>query len=101
MPILRNHRHIFTIKEVKGPGFLTVEEALGSPENHTNLHNIVVTPIVIDEAFTDITFNAIGLFSCRDLHGDDAQRQARQHKHAERILQAYQLHPGGRDRGSY
>ncbi|MGI6816781.1 hypothetical protein ACMYZ4_12410, partial [Bacteroides sp. KG122] len=62
MPILRNHRYVFTIREVKGPGFSTVEEALGSPENHTNLHNIVVTPIVIDEAFTDITFNESGYF---------------------------------------
>lgn len=60
MPILRNHRYIFSIKEVKGPGFLTVEEALKSPENHTNLHNIVATPFVINEAFTDITFNSMG-----------------------------------------
>ncbi|MGI6794078.1 hypothetical protein ACMYZ5_07110, partial [Bacteroides sp. KG68] len=45
-----------------GPGFSTVEEALGSPENHTNLHNIVVVPIVIDEAFTDITYNDMGHF---------------------------------------
>lgn len=61
MPILRNHRYIFTIKEVKGPGFLTMEDALNSPENFTN-HNIVVVPIVIDEAFTDITFNESGQF---------------------------------------
>ena len=61
MPILRNHRYIFTIKEVKGPGFLTAEEARLSPENFTN-HNIVVVPIVIDEAFTDITFNELGYF---------------------------------------
>lgn len=61
MPILRNHRYIFTIKEVKGPGFLTMEDALNSPENFTN-HNIVVVPIVIDEAFTDITFNESGYF---------------------------------------
>lgn len=61
MPILRNHRYIFTIKEVKGPGFLTMEDALNSPENFTN-HNIVVVPIVIDEAFTDITFNELGYF---------------------------------------
>lgn len=25
MPILRNHRYIFTIKEVKGPGFATLK----------------------------------------------------------------------------
>ena len=56
MPILRNHRYIFTIKEVKGPGFATLNEAVTSPDNFTN-HNIVVVPIVID-AFTDITFNA-------------------------------------------
>ncbi|MGR4838261.1 MULTISPECIES: hypothetical protein [unclassified Bacteroides] len=62
MPILRNHRYVFTIREVKGPGFSTVEEALGSPENHTNLHNIVVTPVVVDEAFTDITYNDMGHF---------------------------------------
>uniref|UniRef100_UPI00359FDE66 hypothetical protein n=1 Tax=Prevotella heparinolytica TaxID=28113 RepID=UPI00359FDE66 len=61
MPLLRNHRYIFTIKEVKGPGFLTMEDALNSPENFTN-HNIVVVPIVIDEAFTDITFNESGYF---------------------------------------
>lgn len=62
MPILRNHHYIFTIKEVKGPGFLTLEEAIQSPENHTNHQNIVVVPIVIDEAFTDITFNESGQF---------------------------------------
>ena len=28
MPILRNHRYIFTIKEVKGPGFATLNEAV-------------------------------------------------------------------------
>lgn len=61
MPILRNHRYIFTIKEVKGPGFQTLNEAVTSPENFTN-HNIVVVPIVIDEAFTDITFNEFGQF---------------------------------------
>ncbi|MGI6864303.1 hypothetical protein ACMYZ8_12755, partial [Bacteroides sp. KG156] len=44
-----------------GPGFLTMEDALNSPENFTN-HNIVVVPIVIDEAFTDITFNESGYF---------------------------------------
>ncbi|GAA6258049.1 hypothetical protein F070042J6_39010 [Bacteroides sp. f07] len=61
MPILRNHRYIFTIKEVKGPGFDTMQEAITSPENFTN-HNIVVTPIVIDEAFADIAFNESGHF---------------------------------------
>ncbi len=61
MPILRNHRYIFTIKEVKGPGFASLSEAIESPENFTN-HNIVVVPIVIDEAFTDITFNESGYF---------------------------------------
>ncbi|WP_234181652.1 fimbrial protein [Bacteroides pyogenes] len=61
MPILRNHRYIFTIKEVKGPGFLTLSEAIQSPENHTN-QNIVVTPVVIDEAFTDVTFNNMGQY---------------------------------------
>ena len=61
MPILRNHRYIFTIKEVKGPGFLTLSEAIQSPENHTN-QNIVVTPVVIDEAFTDVTFNDMGQY---------------------------------------
>lgn len=39
MPILRNHRYIFTIKEVKGPGFATLNEAVTSPDNFTN-HNI-------------------------------------------------------------
>ncbi|MEY8686080.1 fimbrial protein [Bacteroides sp. AN502(2024)] len=62
MPILRNHRYIFNIKEVKGPGFLTLREALQSPENHTNHHNIVVTPVVVDEAFTDVTFTDEGYF---------------------------------------
>ena len=33
MPILRNHRYIFTIKEVKGPGFATLNEAVTSPDN--------------------------------------------------------------------
>ena len=48
MPILRNHRYIFTIKEVKGPGFATLNEAVTSPDNFTN-HNIVVVPIVIGD----------------------------------------------------
>lgn len=61
MPILRNHRYVFIIREVKGPGFQTGEEAVNSPENFTN-HNIVVVPIVIDEAFTDIVFNESGQF---------------------------------------
>ena len=61
MPILRNHRYIFTIKEVKGPGFDTMQEAITSPENFTN-RNIVVTPIVIDEEFADIAFNESGHF---------------------------------------
>ncbi len=62
MPILRNHRYIFSIQSVKGPGFASMNEALRSPENHTNLTNIVVTPFVIDDAFTDVTFNASGHF---------------------------------------
>lgn len=61
MPILRNHRYIFTISAVKGPGFATEEEALKSPENHTN-RNIVVTPIVIDDSFTDVVYNNMGHF---------------------------------------
>lgn len=61
MPILRNHRYIFTIKEVKGPGFQTIEDALRSPENHTN-PNIVVTSVMVDEAFTDVTFNDVGQY---------------------------------------
>ncbi|ERI81203.1 hypothetical protein HMPREF1981_03330, partial [Bacteroides pyogenes F0041] len=61
MPILRNHRYIFTIKEVKGPGYRTIEDALRSPENHTN-QNIVVTSVVVDEAFTDVTFNDVGQY---------------------------------------
>ena len=61
MPILRNHRYIFTIKEVKGPGVDTMQEAITSPENFTN-RNIVVTPIVIDEEFADIAFNESGHF---------------------------------------
>ena len=67
MPILRNHRYIFTIKEVKGPGFATLNEAVTSPDNFTN-HNIVVVPIVIDTS-----------------------RQARCHKHTEQIFCAHQL----------
>ena len=61
MPILRNHRYIFTIKEVKGAGYRTIEDALRSPENHTN-QNIVVTSVVVDEAFTDVTFNDVGQY---------------------------------------
>ena len=88
MPILRNHRYIFTIKEVKGPGFATLNEAVTSPDNFTN-HNIVVVPIVID-AFTDITFNESGHFLA-DPNGDDTSRQARCHKHTEQIFCAHQL----------
>lgn len=60
MPVLRNHRYIFTIKEVKGPGFTSIKEALESPEDHTNRTNITVTTTVIDEAYTDVTFNNHG-----------------------------------------
>lgn len=63
MPVLRNHRYIFTIKEVKGPGFLSLNDALKSPENHTNLNNIVVAPFVIDEGFTDVVYNSSGFLA--------------------------------------
>ena len=90
MPILRNHRYIFTIKEVKGPGFDTMQEAITSPENFTN-RNIVVTPIVIDEEFADIAFNESGAFSGCNPRRDDAVWQTRRCKYRESVFRTDQL----------
>ncbi|GAE22234.1 hypothetical protein JCM10003_1808 [Bacteroides pyogenes JCM 10003] len=62
MPILRNHRYVFTIKEVKGPGYGSREEAVNTSEILTN-PNITVQTHVIDEAYTDVTFNNQGFLA--------------------------------------
>lgn len=59
MPIRRNHKYNFTIKEVKGIGYPSIEEALESPEAFTN-SNITVSVQAIDEAFVDVIFNNAG-----------------------------------------
>ena len=62
MPILRNHRYIFKIMEVKGPGNSVdndMYETLWVPEEFTN-RKLVVHTTVIDETFTDIVFNSRG-----------------------------------------
>lgn len=63
MPVLRNHRYTFTIQRVKGPGFSSVEEALKDPGKYTNNDNIVVSPFVVDEAFTDVVYNEQGFLA--------------------------------------
>lgn len=63
MPVLRNHRYTFTIQKVKGPGFSSVEEALKDPGKYTNNDNIVVSPFVVDEAFTDVVYNEQGFLA--------------------------------------
>ncbi|WP_234181519.1 Mfa1 fimbrilin C-terminal domain-containing protein [Bacteroides pyogenes] len=62
MPILRNHRYVFTIKEVKGPGYGSREEAVNTSEILTN-SNITVQTHVIDEAYTDVAFNEQGFLA--------------------------------------
>ncbi|WP_420186536.1 hypothetical protein M1B74_07135 [Bacteroides pyogenes] len=64
MPILRNHRYIFTIKEVKGPGYLTWEKAFTAPEILANQSSpLTIETHVIDEAYTDVTFNNQGFLA--------------------------------------
>ncbi len=64
MPILRNHRYIFTIKEAKGPGYATWEEAFTTPEMLTNQSSpLTIETHVIDEAYTDVTFNNQGFLA--------------------------------------
>ncbi len=56
MPIRRNHKYNFTIKEVKRIGYPTIKKALESPESFTN-SDIAVSVQVIDEAFVDVIFD--------------------------------------------
>ncbi|WP_420186500.1 hypothetical protein M1B74_06800 [Bacteroides pyogenes] len=64
MPILRNHRYIFTIKEVKGPGYPTWEDAFTAPEILANQSSpLTIETHVIDEAYTDVTFNNQGFLA--------------------------------------
>lgn len=63
MPVLRNHRYTFTIQSVKGPGFSSVEEALKDPGKYTNNDNIVVSPFVVNEAFTNVVYNEQGFLA--------------------------------------
>ena len=64
MPILRNHRYIFTIKEVKEPGYPTWEDAFTAPEILANQSSpLTIETHVIDEAYTDVTFNNQGFLA--------------------------------------
>ncbi|ERI88616.1 hypothetical protein HMPREF1981_00396, partial [Bacteroides pyogenes F0041] len=64
MPILRNHRYVFTIKEVKGPGYSTWEDAFTAPEILANQSSpLTIETHVIDEAYTDVTFNEQGFLA--------------------------------------
>ncbi|MBF0647878.1 BACON domain-containing protein [Dysgonomonas sp. GY75] len=55
MPVVRNHRYIFTISQVTGPGFASAADALASTDVITN---ITVSAFVIDEDFSDVYYNA-------------------------------------------
>lgn len=48
MPILRNHRYMFTIQAVKGPGYKTLTEAI-KHDNYAYTNSIVVNTVVLDE----------------------------------------------------
>ncbi|WP_420187336.1 hypothetical protein M1B74_00700 [Bacteroides pyogenes] len=62
MPILRNHRYIFTIKEIKGKGYASEEEAATAPESMTN-GVVVATMHVLDGAYTDIVYDRQGFLA--------------------------------------
>ncbi|WP_206759846.1 BACON domain-containing protein [Dysgonomonas sp. GY75] len=55
MPVVRNHRYIFTISQVTGPGFASAIDALSSTAVFTN---ITATAFVIDEDFRDVYYSA-------------------------------------------
>ncbi|MFC4672838.1 BACON domain-containing protein, partial [Dysgonomonas termitidis] len=55
MPIVRNHKYIFTVSQVSGPGFASAAAALASTEVITN---ITAQLFVIDENLTDVYWNA-------------------------------------------
>lgn len=64
MPILRNHRYVFTIKEVKSPGYDMLDEAFTAPKILTNGgSSLTVQTHVIDEAYTDVVFDNQGFLA--------------------------------------
>lgn len=60
MPIVRNHKYIFTIAEVKNVGYTTAAAALAGTINYTN---IVVTLLAIDDRFLDVFYNKDNLLA--------------------------------------
>lgn len=61
MPIVRNHKYVFTVVEVKGPGFGSAAEALASPNSYTN--NIEVKLLAVDDNFQDVYFDKDNLLA--------------------------------------
>lgn len=60
MTIVRNHKYIYTIAEVKNVGYTTAAAALAGTINYTN---IVVTLLAIDDRFLDVFYNKDNLLA--------------------------------------
>ncbi|MDY5353632.1 MAG: hypothetical protein SPG69_06305 [Bacteroides pyogenes] len=64
MPVLRNHRYVFTIKEVKGPGHPTWKEAFTAPEILPGQGSpLTIDTHVIDEAYADVMYDNQGFLA--------------------------------------
>lgn len=60
MPIVRNHKYIFTISAVNNIGYTTALAALAATTNNTN---IVVKLLAIDDRFLDVFYNKDNLLA--------------------------------------
>ncbi len=64
MPVLRNHRYVFTIKEVKGPGHPTWKEAFTAPQILPGQGSpLTIDTHVIDEAYADVMYDNQGFLA--------------------------------------
>ncbi len=64
MPVLRNHRYVFTIKEVKGAGHPTWKEAFTAPQILPGQGSpLTIDTHVIDEAYADVMYDNQGFLA--------------------------------------
>ncbi|MBR8721199.1 hypothetical protein IX307_002443 [Bacteroides pyogenes] len=64
MPVLRNHRYVFTIKEVKGPGHPTWKEAFTAPQILPGQGSpLTIDTHVIDESYADVMYDNQGFLA--------------------------------------
>ena len=54
IPVLRNHKYVFTINKVSGAGYTAANDALNAQASFTNID---VKVLVIDDDFTDVYYN--------------------------------------------